>query len=292
MTYAGPVESLAFSPDSRHIASPWDDQTVAIWDVDQGAQKLASVQGHLGDITSCGWSPDGTLIASGDRDTIVMLWDARTLGLLHDLESSPKKDPVLFVGFSPDGRWLVSLGRNHCCVWNISAGTVHKSLLKEEASEYYSAAFNAQSTHLATGNGSGTIQIWDLKTGESLVSKHRHAAAAVNVTFSPDGTLVLSASSDNTAKIWDTSGAMVMSLDGHISAVNAVYFSPCGQYAASASDDSSVRLWRTDDGVCARIFSEHKHRVTHVVFSPDAQTICSGGSDGTVVVRRVEVTFE
>jgi WD40 repeat protein/uncharacterized caspase-like protein len=110
---------------------------------------------------------------------------------------------------------------------------------------------------------------------------HSHPVQAV--AFSPNGRFVLSGSSDNTLKLWDSaSGKLVRTFEGHQNDVTSVAFSPDGRFVLSGSADKTLKLWEGASGKLVRTFEGHQKRVESVAFSPDGRLVLSGGDDGTL----------
>src|SRR5262249_32780504 len=72
--HSRPVESVAFSPDGKLLASASDDQTVRLWDVARH-QPGEALHSHSDLVFSVAFSPDGKLLASASSDQTVRLWD-------------------------------------------------------------------------------------------------------------------------------------------------------------------------------------------------------------------------
>jgi WD40 repeat protein len=107
-----------------------------------------------------------------------------------------------------------------------------------------------------------------------------HGAKVLSVAFSPDGTTVITASYDGTARLWDAStGRQLGHPLTHQDAVRAVAFSPDGTTVITGSEDNTARLWDVSTRRQLGRPLTHQGVVMAVAFSPDGKTILTGCSD-------------
>jgi WD40 repeat protein len=115
----GPIEHIAFSRDSKLLATASSDKTVRLWDPADG-KELATLKGHTSAVRGVAFSPDGTLLASAGEDGIVFLWDVARREIRGILPAHRGK--LFTVAFSPDGKTLAGAGSDRTIkLWDIAA---------------------------------------------------------------------------------------------------------------------------------------------------------------------------
>ena len=88
---------------------------------------------------------------------------------------------------------------------------------------------------------------------------------ALRLSLSP---MILTASTDNTAKLWDAdTGKLIRSFHGHNDPVNSAVFSKDGGRILTASHDNTAKLWNVETGQLIHSFQGHKSAVKSAVFS-------------------------
>src|SRR5437016_5552039 len=92
--HLGSVRCVAFSPDSKLVASSSNDRTVRLWNAATGAPHGEPLKGHLNPVNSVVFSPDGKLIASGSDGEMVRLWNVATGALHSELHSEPLSETL------------------------------------------------------------------------------------------------------------------------------------------------------------------------------------------------------
>ncbi len=112
-----------------------------------------------------------------------------------------------------------------------------------------------------------------------------HKDAVTCVSYSLNGTRVVSGSNDSTIRIWDAESGVVVGepLTGHDDSVCSVAHSPDGHHIISGSMDCTIRIWDADTGVAVgNPLEGHARTVESVAYSPDGRHIISGSSDHTI----------
>jgi len=132
----------------------------------------------------------------------------------------------------------------------------------------YSHVLTCWKDTVAVGLHSGCIVIFNAITGIQMGILSGHSDWVKSLVFSPDGTSLVSCSSDKTIKLWDMqTGGVVKTFQGHTDTVCSVSISADCTTIASGSSDKTIHLWNIQTGECHHIMKQ-QDTVNYIFFSP------------------------
>lgn len=273
---------LAFSPDSKRLASGDGSGCLTIWDVSKG-RKLKRLDNCGGRVQECVWAPDGKTLATASGDMIIRVWTTRPCALHYTLESHTAR--VTLVLFSDDGRWLLSCASDGKC--HFHAVDLMDDLpleLTEHATAVQQAAFDPTGQYIATGSD-GTVRVWSVKDErESSVFSTEQTGPPLALSFSPHGMRVLWVGRRAALGIGDVLNGRMAVVDEGVR-VRAACFSLDRTLVAVAMEDGSLFLLRTMDGSrVGTVSRDRRRKITCLAFSRDGETLLSGAKDGSVQI--------
>ena len=142
---------------------------------------------------------------------------------------------------------------------------------------------------LVSGSDSGTVRIWDTRTGEASISLLCGTDPTVTcVAVSQTGNALAAGTAQGSVYLWNLQDLHSPPLRllapgfGPFLATYAIAISPNGRLIIAGFHVQILILWSVTTGQRIATLSGHKSVVCTVAFSPDGETIASGSADGTL----------
>ena len=256
--------------DSMHARFIW-------WKLNQSPQRWKHSVGS--GVYSISLSPKESTMAIGSQSKSIALLDLRTL---HTKLLTGHQDQVIYLTFSPNGKWLASASLDKTIrVWDWkSKKTIHT--FHHNRQMIRTLVFHPSKSVLVSGGDDKKIHFWDLASGKRLRSLEGHHANVRSVVFHPKGHLLASSSQKKDIFLWDfPSGKLKKQLKEHQTTVSTLAFHPKGTWLASGSHDKTICLWNTKTWKCEKKLKGHSARILSLAFHKQGTLLASGSWDKT-----------
>ena len=285
-----------FSADGKRLIGSYNQSATQILDLQPG-QPPCQIFRHRedrawkyfsGNVFSAGFSPDGERLITTGKDRHVRAWDTKTgAPIFHSRHSWIPTS----ARYSPDGRVALSVAHGvgsggGVRIWDAESGELVSTPVSTGIIEWGEfspvEADGAGFLVVAASNSDNVAYVAEAATGEPACPPLAHAGTVKMASFSADGKLIITASLDGTAKLWDTASGRMLHRMEHGAGVNSARFDRSGRRVVTASKDNGVRVWDVASG--KELLDQamwHSDIVHYAEFSPDGNAIISCSVDDT-----------
>lgn len=259
------ITDIFFSKDGKSFFSSSLDSTIKHCNINQSAE-YEVLKAHKGGVTAFALSADNSKIISGGEDKKIILWDLTDTTISHRIIETQKQ----------------KLQKTN----NIK-NTLTRHQPKDEIippSTITALCFATNNTQFFAGYRNNTVKFWE--TVPQIVNRwerKEHKWSITSLDLTDNGRYLLSASADNTIKVWNViNGRDEATFIGHRNVVNDIDINIDDKSFISASNDHSLIHWDLVNGKSIRVYSATEP-INAVEFSADGQFIAAGCNRKIVV---------
>jgi WD40 repeat protein len=304
------VDVARFSSDGKRLLTECADQAARIWTIDDPAAPPIVIANKDARLEDVGWSPDDAIVALADDDGVLRTFDAKSGAALHAWHEH--KATIFGLVFSPDGTRIATASKDRTVRIVRADGTGVPQALFGHAEKVIGVAFAPSGDRLLSFGFDPVPRLWNVETGAlmsvlsgvpahpsaalrarlgqplspsagPLVTLLGHTGGINGIAFSPDGTRLVTASSDLSARTWDAKTGAPIARHEIGKLVNGAAWSPDGTRVVLAADDPAVQVWSPDDDRVVKLVGHHL-AVYAVAWAAAGDRIVSCGEDGEILV--------
>ncbi|XP_028736052.1 apoptotic protease-activating factor 1 isoform X2 [Peromyscus leucopus] len=319
------------------LATGSNDFFLKLWDLNQ-KECRNTMFGHTNSVSHCRFSPDDELLASCSADGTLKLWDVRSANEKQSINvkrfflssEDPQEDVEVIVkccSWSADGTEIIVAAKNKILLFDIHTSGLLAEIPTGHHSTIQYCDFSPYDRLAVVALSQYCVELWNIDSHLKVADCRGHLSWVHGVMFSPDGSSFLTASDDQTIRVWETkkvcknsavvlkqeidvvfqeNEAMVLAVDnirglqliagktGQIdylpeAQVSCCCLSPHLEYVAFGDEDGAIKVIELPNN---RVFSSrigHKKAVRHIQFTADGKTLISSSEDSVIQIWSFEL---
>lgn len=279
------VTSIAWSPDSRSIATACFDRKTRIWDAESGSL-LHTLEGHTKSVEAVAWRGDGAILATAGNDFSIGLWNPTTGVFLRRLTGHTGQ--VKSLAWNADNRRLASAAFDGTIrIWDSTTGKILHVLNTGSSRLNCNVDWNHNGRLLASGGQDRVIRFWQGDTGRLVQQIERLDFAPNCLRWSHDDTRIAVGDMGDRVAIWEVATALqIRQFLGHTHEISDLDWSP--DDARIASIGRGLKIW--DVAAPNPVTATRAAGASYVAQeSPDGRLLAvAGGAGGIAIWDRVK----
>ncbi len=294
------VTAVRFAPDGQVLATGDNNGHLRLWRYDAAnGQWVAGTefegQGHSRTITALAFVDDGARLISSSGDNTCGQWDVAAGRELTD-RVLKHPDWVADMVASPDGQFaLTACEDGKLRLWSLPEARVLKTIETPGGNPHFTSVDLSPDGQLAAAASAerGTVQIWNLESGEETTVANNAGAAQPwldlgentnriwAARFAPNGAGLLVIGGNDARLVDVATRTLVVRFSPH-GIVASADVSPDGSRVVTGSYDRTAKIWDAASGhVVAKLEGLHGGSINSVAFSPNGQRVLTASDDGT-----------
>jgi WD40 repeat protein len=272
------INSLAWSPDGKKLASTSNDQTLRIWSAE--GQPLGEAKRHNSATRSVAWMQQRLAVTTANN--LLFVWEADGINSAqHPIQTSS----INAIAWNENRKVLaLATGDHKLRLWSLNGNEPPKEQRSLDAAGVTALAWRPDGKALAAV--SNTLLQFNAEDTAGPTIKAAGTTFS-GVAYSPDGQRIAIGGADGTLRVFQADGAQTFVSPGHISAIHAVAWSADGKHIATCGHDATLRLWNAANGLEAwNAVALHDDQA--VVFGPGGTVVFASEKAGERLVYFVE----
>jgi len=223
--HGGLIFDVAFAQEGTLLVTAADDGVVHLWDTDS-LERIGTLRAHDEAVFDLDVSPNGQRLLTASQDSTVILWDLEAQAIIRSFDDLSTRrmlsvkfhpdgqsafassnvdlfrfdlqtgaivqeypghtDSIVGLDVTRDGQTLAASDVNRQIIlWDVEQGTREQLLLGQNAA-VWSVAFDSTGERLLSGADDGSLNLWDLNSGEVIREFTDHRGVIRSVAFTPD----------------------------------------------------------------------------------------------------------
>lgn len=319
--HSRPLTKCKFNRDGDLLFTCGKDQKPNVWYAENG-ERLGTFNGHEGSVYDCDISYMSTRLLTGSADQSAKLWDVQTGKLLH---SWSFKSGVRSVSFAEGEKMFMAVtdqtfsSQPTIFIYNLAqfdltendknngqeTEPIRAMFVEGSNVKMCGALWGALNTTITAAYDDGSVRMWDVETGAQLKHITEHKKQINSIQYSADRTMIITASSDHTAKVYDAQTLELLKTFTSDRPLNAAAISPIfnhvivggGQEAMNVTVTSAkvghfeVDFYHLVYGDFLGSVKGHFGPVNTLAFNTNGKSFASGAEDGYVRLHHFDQQY-